>query len=67
MSNNWKFYSDKINIDKPEEVEYWAKELKIPSAKLIKIVKKVGSSLKAVKAELERESKQTVKDVGLSC
>lgn len=55
MLNNFEFDPEKININKLEEIEYWSRELKISSAKLIKIVKKVGSSVKAVKAELERK------------
>lgn len=50
---------NKININQSWEIEYWSKELRIPSKKLIELVEKVGPLVENVKAELAREKRRS--------
>ncbi len=45
----------KININQQWEIDYWTKELSISEEKLKSLVKKVGSEVSKVKAELRLE------------
>lgn len=42
----------RINMGEPSEVEYWARTLGVSEERLAEIVKKVGESVGAVRADI---------------
>lgn len=46
--------SKRINVNEGHEISYWTKELGITKSKLMEIVGRVGTSVEAVRKELNK-------------